>query len=202
MYTASENEGALRQGELVSGLIQARRRLDSIGPGQAPVVQLVTHPWAMVMSQDCDLDWDFRARQGEPRGTGTDEPSPAKEVPDTLLCMALEAERLRARPQINSRDWDRMKINKDERYQFLQRIAPGEDLLGEGVPELCIDFKRYFTIPTDELYLQLSSGARRRCRLNMPYGQHLATRFFLFQCRIALPQEHFSEPASTGRVAS
>jgi hypothetical protein len=180
-------------------VVQARLKLDSIGPGLAPVVQSVTHPWVIVLSQDCDLDWDFKTRQQRPEAADPVAIAPAKEVPNTLLCEVLEAERVRARPEIKSRDWERMKINKDERYQFLQSIASSEDALGQGTPELCIDFKRYFTVPTDELYLQFTMGAVRRSRLNLPYVQHLCVRFFYFQYRVALPEEHESEPgAGTG----
>jgi len=47
----------------------------------------------------------------------------------------------------------------------------------------------------DELYLRLGLGARRRCRLNSPYVQHLCSRFYNFQSRVALGEEHFGEPS-------
>ena len=39
-----------------------------------------------------------------------------------------------------------------------------------GIPELGVDFKRYFTIPTDEIYKRIEKGeVRRRCVLMSPY---------------------------------
>lgn len=105
----------------------------------------------------------------------------------------IEAAGLRGAPGINSAIWRRIEQNKDERYQFLKRITPEQDTLGEGLPELGIDFKRYFTIPTDEVYVRLSAGVQRRCRLVSPYLEHLSTRFWYFQARVALPAEHRSE---------
>jgi hypothetical protein len=193
IYAASNETGALRQGELLSGLVLARRRLDTIAAGQ-PVVLPIQYPWAVVMSQDCDLDWDHRSRQEEPEPLVPDVVGPPKQIPNILFCEAMEAEDARAR--VDKRTWDRIKINKDERYHFLQKVSSVEDALGNQIPELCLDFKRYFTVPTTEVYLQLTLEARRRCVLNPPYLQHLCTRFFYFQSRVALPEEHFSEPAA------
>jgi hypothetical protein len=137
------------------------------------------------LSQDCDLDLDFKARQGQ---VGAD-----KIIPNVLFCEATTAEQLKGRLD-RSDLWRRVKDNKDERYQFLQRADNQDDALGEGVPELGIDFKRYFTIATEEAYFQLESSLKRRCRLVSPYLEHLSARFAYYQFRIALPQGHFSEP--------
>ena len=53
--------------------------------------------------------------------------------------------------------------------------------IGEGMPELGIDFKRYFTIPTDEVYFRIRAEAQRRSRLRSPYLEHLSNRFYSFQ---------------------
>jgi hypothetical protein len=95
--------------------------------------------------------------------------------------------------ELSSDQWARVRQNKDERYQFLQKVLPQEDADGEGIPELGIDFKRYFTVPTDEVYYRLESGARRRCQMRSPYLEHLSTRFGYYQFRVALPAEHQSE---------
>ncbi len=137
------------------------------------------------MSQDCDLDWDFRGRQ--------EGGSPTKQMPNILFCEMIEADILRQASGMNSRIWERIKINKDERYQFFQRVLPAEDAVGVGLPELGTDFKRYFTLPTDEVYQQLRSEGQRRCQLVSPYREHLSNRFYSFQARIALPTEHLSE---------
>jgi hypothetical protein len=137
------------------------------------------------MSQDCDLDQDYTRRAERRPGT----------LPNVMLCDAYRAEVLRAlireRDQLGSQDWRRrIAQNQNERFHYLQRTEPSQDLQREGLAALALDFKVYFTLPTDELYARLSRGIRRRCRLNTPYAEHLAHRFFKFQSRIALPQDH------------
>jgi hypothetical protein len=62
---------------------------------------------------------------------------------------------------------------------------------------MAIDFKRYFTLPTDELYLRVErQETRRRCGLKSPYLEHLSARFSCFLSRVALPEDHFSEPVA------
>jgi hypothetical protein len=183
IYAPSSVNSALRQGEILSNLAQARLAIASLIIGEEELLEIerVWHPLAIVMSQDCDLDWDCRSQQNN------------KKIPNILFCEVTPAESLRGRSDINSEIWKRIKQNKDERYQFIQAALPQEDAQGEGLPELAIDFKRYFTIPTEEVYYRIQFGARRRCRLQSPYLEHLCTRFGYYQFRVALPAEHFSE---------
>ena len=59
-----------------------------------------------------------------------------KLLPDIIFCQLTEAEALRGRADVNAGIWSRIKINKDERYHFLQRIEPANDALEAGLPEL------------------------------------------------------------------
>jgi hypothetical protein len=60
------------------------------------------------------------------------------------------------------------------------------------MPELGIDFKRYFTVPTDDVYRQFALGqeigVQRRAVLRPPFREDLAQRFYFFQARVALPE--------------
>ena len=188
IYRPSPAHGALRQGEVLSDLLQLKLQIGSIGSSRRPTLDVVSHPYAIVMSQDCDLEQDHRARESE----DADD----KLIPNVLFCEVVEAEALRRQDGINSSIWARLKTNKDERYQFLQRADSASDAIGRGLPELALDFKRYFTLPTDELYVRLDTGAKRRCSLVSPYLEHLSSRFCSFQARVALPADHFSEPKS------
>jgi hypothetical protein len=91
---------------------------------------------------------------------------------------------------MDSKTWKRVKFNKDERYHFLAGVPVSADLQGEGLPELALDFKKYFTIPADVVYWQVSILAKRRCFLMPPYAEHLSARFFSYQSRIGLPLDH------------
>jgi hypothetical protein len=189
IYAPSEIRGPLRQGEILTGVRQYRINPDSYGAPEPRTVQ-VSHPIALIVSQDCDLDWDYQARQENAR--------PHKLIPNVLFCMVVTAERLRGLGPdagINSKTWGLIQSNKNERYHFFQLVPPEQDLAGEGLPELGTDFKQYFSIPTEEVYFQLQSEqARRRCRLLSPYLEHFSTRFCYYQLRVALPEDHFSEP--------
>jgi len=106
----------------------------------------------------------------------------------------MAAEFLRGRDGIDKGIWRDISKNKDVRYQFLQKVDISDDVLGQGLPELCIDFKKFFTIPTDEVYRRLEiREATRRSVLVSPYLEHLSSRFANYLCRVALPLDHASE---------
>lgn len=190
IYRPSEYDVALVQGEIISGLIQLRPNLETIRLDDIKFSRQV-HPFAIVASQSCDLDWDYNLRKDD---SGLDEKSQHKLLPNILFCEMTTATRLRGRTDINSSLWSNIKINKNERYHFFQKVLPEQDLLSEGIDELAVDFKRYFTLPSDEVYERIAIGeAQRRCCLDSPYAEHFSTRFAYFLQRVALPEDHFSE---------
>jgi hypothetical protein len=206
IYEPSVIDGALRQGEIVTGFIQAWVAFDSIVSGRDPEIESQVHPWVVVVSQDCDLDQDHQSRQ-----PGSKQ---LKLIPNILFCEVIAAQTLRDRRResadpeeaskkgITSEMWGRISLNKDERYHFLQKVSAEEDRLGQGLPELAIDFKRYFTVRTEEVYHRLRTGAERRCRLQSPYVEHLSSRFCYYLSRVALPGDHFSERADLSASAT
>ncbi len=83
-------------------------------------------------------------------------------------------------------------LNKDERFQYIRAVDASCDAVREGTPGLVLDFKRYFSIPTDEVLRRLELGElKRRAYLEPPYREHLATRFCYYHFRVALPEDHF-----------
>lgn len=182
---APPSDGALRQGEFLSGLKIKKLLLDSVKEGDELRLVAQEHPYAIVVSQDCDLEQDYKLRC-----SGAAEP--ARLLPSVLLCEVFTAEQLKGR-DLKSDMWKRVRINKDERYHFFEGVPAEADRVGTGLPELGVDFKRYFTVPTDELYLRIESGkVQRRCRLVSPYLEHVSTRFAYYQFRVALPRDHES----------
>lgn len=187
IYRASiaKTDSPLRQGEILTSVVQVK--LDVASLQSDPVLIRISHPFAVVLTQDCDLDQDFRANQ--------DAVAHDKKLPSILLGEVATAEELRSSASLKSPQWARAKINKDERFQFLEKVAPPQDAQGVGLPELAIDFKRVFTIPRDEIYRRIEIGeAQRRCVLQSPYVEHLSSRFAYFLSRVALPAEHQSDP--------
>lgn len=200
-FAPSPIGGVLRQGEVLAGVIQVHLGSDSLEQNAADVsIEEVVHPYALILTQDCDLDWDYKARTPAPGQQAQDEREEnrrrAKIVPNILFCELATAESLR--PRLPGSDvLRRIRTNQDERYHCFPAVSADLDRLDIGLPELVADFKRVFTIPTDELYVRLQASATRRSVLQPPFLQHLSTRFGYFCLRVALP-----EPKSAGAVLS
>ncbi len=177
---ASSSEGALHQGEVLSDVKQYVRVPSE--DHSARFIEFV-HPYCVVLSQECDLDWDFGARA---EGDG----SSAKLLSNVLCCTAAEEDNIRQSKGLKSDLWRRVKKNNDERFQYLEECPSDHDSEKDGVPSLVLDFKGYFTVSTSELYEQLETNAEQRCRLTTPYAEHLSLRFASFQARVALPRDH------------
>jgi hypothetical protein len=202
VFSPSPTEGVFRQGEIVSDVIQVHLRAVSLAPDASEVdLEEKVHPYALILTQDCDLDWDFKARSAHvdelrPGYEREENKRQAKLVPNVLLCELATTDALR--PRLPGSDvLRRIRANQDERYHCLQAIAPGHDCVGIGIPELVADFKRLFSIPTEELYLRLALGMRRRALLRSPHLQHLSSRFGYYCLRVALPEDAPTELPAT-----
>lgn len=181
VYGPSEADSRLWQGEILGGVTQLKITIESLQAQEQLEVIPVPHDLVIVMTQDCDLEQDYIRRNAREPGS----------LPNVLLCDVYLAEVLRARIQgFDRREWKkRIAQNQIDRFHYLQRANADQDLQGRGLTALALDFKVYFTLPTDELYARLPD-IQRRCRLKTPYVEHLAHRFFKFQSRIALPRDH------------
>lgn len=195
-FAPSPTDGVFRQGEILSDLVQVHLSADSLIPTPTDVsLEEKVHPYSLILTQDCDLDWDFKARavpmgqeQDQDRAEREENRRQSKLVPNILLCELTTAEVLR--PRLAGGDvLRRIKAYQDERYHYLPAIPPSNDRAGEGLPELVADFKRVFSIPTVELYLRLALGLRRRALIQSPFLQHLSSRFGYFCSRVALPED-------------
>ena len=195
IYAPSVQQERLWQGEILCELPQARLSLQSISAiansnaqgsetSQQIQIDYEDHPFAVVLSQDCDLEKDDKRRKD---GLAF--------LYNVLLCDVYYAddlrERLRQEENTGSSDWRVIKENRNARFQFLSGVTVDQDALGTGLPPLAVDFRMYFSIRTDEIYERLKLGlTRKRCRLQTPYAEHLAHRFHSYQSRVPLAREH------------
>jgi len=155
-------EGRFHQGEILANVKQYVVAEQS--DGKITSWKAIKFDICVVVSQECDLEQDFKIRKAEPVET-------PKLLKNVLLCVALPAE-LAVR-------------NKNERFHFLESHDDFE--------ELFVDFKSYLTIPTFDLYSQVGDSASRLCRLSSPYMEQLSNRCFSYLSRIALPREHLKK---------
>lgn len=183
LWERSVPDGAIRQCELLSEVqVHIVKVLDE---GDVEV-EALTLTSALVISQDCDLDWDWKNRSG-------DTPNSLKELPSVLLLELRAAQNAYNGPLRG--EWRQLKQNKNDRYHFFEKVPANADLHDEGLQELVADFKRYHTVPTRILYEAIQKGrTRRRTVLAPPYLQHLSQRFGAFLGRVALPLDHQSDP--------
>jgi hypothetical protein len=189
-YTPSRS-GSLRQGEILTGLRRVVPEPGSVfGDLKADVVE---HRFAIILSQDCDLEQDFDARSSRGEGEPASAERERKQLSCILFCDAIPVDELRARIN-DKRVWDFAFKNKNERFQFLRPVKPEEDALGAGILSgLGLDFKRYFSLPVEDVYAQVEKLKNRRTVLMTPYAEHLSVRFFEYQFRIALVKEHHAD---------
>jgi hypothetical protein len=132
---------------------------------------------AIILTQDCDLLRDFEAARAGKRL-----------VLSGVLIYPLDVA-AQAKPQLQGVNWQPVTQNNNERFHYFPAVPPEYDRLGEGLPALLMDFRRYFTITGPEIYRQCQAvdGAKRRCRLETPYREHLQIRAAFYFQRVALP---------------
>jgi hypothetical protein len=107
VYTRSGSE-ELCQGEILSELVQTQLEIESVSITAAIRVSQKLHPFAIVLSQGCDLDLDFKVRAGQAKED--------KLLPNVLFCEVFTATELKGSGGMNSSIWGRVQRNKDERY--------------------------------------------------------------------------------------
>jgi len=188
IYRASTRESALRQGEMLTGVVQYKPQIDNITTPESSSIpfQEIIHPYAIIVSQDCDLDWDYDARNNPQK----DKNKSHKLLNSILLCEVDTARSIKTDEsrKINREEWNYIKTNRHERYHFFQAVTLELDLERGGLPELTLDFKRVFGIDAENLYYQVKNGiAKRRSILASPYLEHFSIRYHFFHQRVALP---------------
>lgn len=188
MYRASISLEALRQGEILKGVVQYTPILTE--PANEKNIQLSRklHPYAIIISQDCDLDWDYQARQGQGKQH--------KLLNSIILCEVYPAEDIRfdKNREINSNAWKQIQSNQNRQFHFFEKVPSDCELGNEGLPELTVDFKQVFSIEAEILYHQINNKiASRHTVLECRYLEHFSQRYCSYQGRVALPAEYQSE---------
>ena len=203
-----DNSPFLRQGELINNLFEFRLQIPEVksinNVHKRVKFDPIVHPYAIVVSQNCDLEWDYKARSREA--------SEDKLLTHILFCALFTPDEVRSRSGLKSELWKRVKQNQDERYHHFDeallisteqctnefvaavRKMNTEDFhnkygTGEIVPELIADFKTTFSLPNEFAYWLVSTGqANRKGALFSPYLEDFMHRLYGFLGRVATPE--------------
>ena len=183
LYIQSPGSGSLRQGEILQDVNEVTFKLEELPPnistGMNVRIEIKRHPRTIILSPDCDLEWDYQARIGE------SDPD-TKLMSHVLLCDLEDAATLRETGRVkNRREFDRVRGNREERYHYLQASHTGS---GYQIEEFYVDFKRLFALPAEYVVHESEAGKITRLSvLKSPWIQHLTHRFTFFLGRIGLP---------------
>ncbi len=166
-----------------------RDLLVSVGSGSGTEHLLANLDYAVVLTQDCDLEQDHRERIKKPVPIKKD-----KYIDTILICPAYGFDDFVDGTHIAGRQMetfesgklrDRIKANDVyKRYHYLS-----EDL-DNGVVELVIDFKHFITAPRSLLYKKRKENYVTT--INEIYREELSHRFANFLSRIGLPDNSSS----------
>lgn len=148
-------------------------------------------PYLIVLTQDCDLEWDFNNHKENEidQDKTKDKLNQDKFLHSILICPAYPAEKVRlgthleelglTMEKLNSSRWNLVKTNQNSRYYFLDNNS---DL---QIPDLVIDFKHYYSIPRDILYKEIKKHYIGS--INELFRECLSQRFAFYLSRIGLP---------------
>jgi hypothetical protein len=171
----------------------------AVTSAEANAVSLVTRslPYAVVLSQECDLHQDLQNRSSD-KQTSQD-----KYLHSVLLGPAYQAESFKTGEHLkllgvqcqiwNSDRWKALKQNNIERYHFLPAADPFQ------VPDMVLDFKHFLTAPRGIL-VNLKQTAYI-ASLNQLFRENLSQRFTNFLSRIALPDPNDEAPEKIAEPA-
>lgn len=163
--------------------------LISIGSGSNTIHIEANLEYAVVLTQDCDLQQDFDERTKRPKPEKGD-----KHIDTILICPAYPLEEFAKGTHIKDRQMDTFnkdqinkKVKKNDVFKRYHYLA--EDL-DNGVPELVLDFKHFITAPRKFLYSQRKLNYV--ASINEIYREDLSLRFANFLSRIGLPDNSSS----------
>ena len=182
-YYLSEPDKELRQGEIISNITYYVIRPDEGNPGNVKT-SYGTVAFSIVATPECDLLQDFKA-------LSSGKTSQLREV----LFFELSEPAVVKKQLGWGRDaWKRVETNTIDRFYYLREIEKEVDLIGEGIKhDLVVDFRRYFTLPSTEIYRQFAEAApapkkaQRRCRLTELWREDLQRKGMAYMQRVGLP---------------
>lgn len=181
IITSTELEPRLCQGDIIRNIEYIE--YVSLKEGII-VVSKINFPLIIVLTQDCDLEWDFNYRRQE------------KQNNDKLLISILVApiynmehfrggehlSDLKLRMEIhnkNSTAYKNIMQNERQRYHYVEFT---QDI---SISPSVIDFKHFFTVNVE--YLKKRKVNNYVCKVEALYRENISQRFANYLSRIGLP---------------
>ena len=149
-------------------------------------VSKITFPYVIVLTQDCDLEQDYKVRWSQKKPSTED-----KRLFSVLVAPLYNVEHVYAGEHLSELNMEMERINKSKtpgqklrnnetpRYHFL--TFPDDVPLVDSV----IDFKHYFSVNVE--YLKNIKREQFACRVAELYREDISQRFASFLSRIGLP---------------
>ncbi|MCR6712896.1 MAG: hypothetical protein NVV57_09495 [Demequina sp.] len=163
--------------------------------GAEVVVKITRFPYAVVLTQDCELEQDANARANGSIG---------QRILHVLLAPAYHQADLIAGEHLSLLDIQASSINASPKSQsakdFMRNNNPRYHQLplskaGDGLPDLVVDFKHNFSVNADYLATIHAMRGVALTRLADLYREDLSQRYAAFLSRIALPIQVDGFPA-------
>lgn len=176
------SQSRICQGDILEGFVY---QIPKFQEEEKSIIK-ITLPFAIVLTQDCDLEQDYNYRNPTPE---MKIPSNDKFLQSILICPAYLSEEFKQGNHLSElklkmtvwggEQWKYIKQNQNERYHFLKSATEFH------ISELIIDFKHFYTIAHDELYDAYRT--KYRTSLKPLFREDVSHRFANFLSRIGLP---------------
>lgn len=149
----------------------------------------IAFPFWVVLTQDCDLEQDYSAKKNLADPAYTGKKNQDKLIQTVLACPAFVADQLKEGTHMSDVSWTMerwssdlwkpIKGNNNARFHMLPQNTEF------SLPDLVIDFKRFFTLPREYCY---SNASSRAASVDDLFKEAISQRFAYYLSRVALPE--------------
>lgn len=181
-YVKNEKPERIYQGDLLSNLYY-KISLSSNDDSELTITN-IKFPYVVVLSQDCDL-MQYFSKENRTKNDNTFN----QYISNVLIAPCYYKEDFKSGENLSflninqaSHNSEQMKLIKQEREPRYHYIESCDNL---KIPELYIDFKVYYTIPPDNLFLSYD-----KCyvaTINALFRERITQRYTNYISRIGLP---------------
>jgi len=179
-----ENEPRIRQGDIIQSVEYIERFSEENG---IISVSRILFPLVIVLTQDCDLTWDYDARS---KGLSIQDKyllsvivAPLYNFDHFIDGVHLEdigQQMAKISRKEEKTDNKNLRQNETPRYHYLEFDA------SIPIVNSVIDFKHYFTVNVEQL--RIHKQMNFVCSVSEIFREHISQRFANYLSRIGLPE--------------